>query len=1166
MRGATDIPRSRSRRRAGPWAVLLGFAFAGAAFAVHQSNEDLQATRAHRHLADLPIAALSTESRQVTPALDHRQQADLERQLSEVREFLAEHDPAAAARLLSELRTVFDPPPCAWHLAAAEVALASDDQSRALAELAAATRADPQNPEAWLRLARVQADAGAAETAIAALLTATRLSGPAADQPVVTAAWYELSQLLADEGYVRAAVDAASVFDRRLNETYREHRHAAAVRLVLQYDEYGGVADRLEWLAELDEQADVVALAKEARARWPGGARFVDAEIAGLLGLGDADAAFALGRERLEAASDASTVRRRLLRLTVRAGRMAQQLDAWIDAWLEGSSGIDAQRLAALAAELESVGEGGMAERVLAALCEREPANADFAWRLARARRQSLGLAAALETLSAFVRRNDAITSWDFERFTTWNDQVALAEAWSALIGSTSDQEPDFADSFVRGALAIIVGDEDSAAVFLDRALAERADFLPARSARIVGRLARFDWGAAESAALSALEAAPDHADLWWLLARARDGLDAGAPVIDAYKRACKLSSDNPRYRVALAQHYDRLGRPREAQRYYAEALQLDPGDPAALDGLVAGYLIDGKPALAQVAYDNYIANLDDRAAARRIALRMQVADTPTSAESIAALRGLVADAPDDFAAVEMLARALLARGAFAQVAELVVPRMDESRAAEPLRSINVERLAAQGDFAAALEKLLPLVERYPNRAALVTFQARLLQMEFRVAEARELLVRLLDHQQKQSPDEPSRARVELLRTFDCFGDFDAGLTLIDRWLASNAELAAPLFEWRIRLLMHKGAHDAAADVMRDALGANIDPWVLTRALLGIGAFDAALRELDQIPQGNDPDPRYMQSRAYALIGAGDAQAAYKFVHEWPTDRNQALAIQRRKLLAECQSAAGNYELAQAEYEALLAEGLVQGLERNAIENELLIVLVARGATDAALDLCDEIAAPTDPPEWALRRQRSAYEASGDNRQVERILRALLELIPLDAGLNNDLAYTLADNGRNLDESLRRIRLSVGLHTLFAYDTLVSPAPIDTLGWVYYKRGDFESAARWLGRARDLPDYVVAGAGALRDVELPGPDDPVILDHLGDAYHRLDRYDDAVEAWRQAAKTLEALGARRTWLEQRTLEQARGKVAAAEAGRPIPVALTAEEQSSTRTP
>jgi tetratricopeptide (TPR) repeat protein len=89
-------------------------------------------------------------------------------------------------------------------------------------------------------------------------------------------------------------------------------------------------------------------------------------------------------------------------------------------------------------------------------------------------------------------------------------------------------------------------------------------------------------------------------------------------------------------------------------------------------------------------------------------------------------------------------------------------------------------------------------------------------------------------------------------------------------------------------------------------------------------------------------------------------------------------------------------------------------------------------------------------------------------------MRRALDLDPNHAEALNFLAYYYAEQGENLDEALllahRALALKAEAHIL------------DTLGWVYFVRGDFDNAGKFLAQA----------------VEKAG-DDPIILEHYGDA-------------------------------------------------------------------
>jgi tetratricopeptide (TPR) repeat protein len=103
-----------------------------------------------------------------------------------------------------------------------------------------------------------------------------------------------------------------------------------------------------------------------------------------------------------------------------------------------------------------------------------------------------------------------------------------------------------------------------------------------------------------------------------------------------------------------------------------------------------------------------------------------------------------------------------------------------------------------------------------------------------------------------------------------------------------------------------------------------------------------------------------------------------------------------------------------------------------------------------------------------------------------------LELEPEQPYVMNYLAYSWIEFGENYDEALDMLIRAVELRPEDGYI-------VDSLGWVYYRLGDYENAVVQLERAVELT-----------------PLDPTINDHLGDAYWRVGRYAEARFQWRRA--------------------------------------------------
>lgn len=116
--------------------------------------------------------------------------------------------------------------------------------------------------------------------------------------------------------------------------------------------------------------------------------------------------------------------------------------------------------------------------------------------------------------------------------------------------------------------------------------------------------------------------------------------------------------------------------------------------------------------------------------------------------------------------------------------------------------------------------------------------------------------------------------------------------------------------------------------------------------------------------------------------------------------------------------------------------------------------------------------------------------------EAEEWLEQVLDEYPEDIGAQNDLGYLWADQDKNLDLALTMVQKAVAADPdNFAYR--------DSLGWTYYRLGQFEQAAQELEQA----------SGS----ENP---DSVVLDHLADTYLQLDRKSDALNTWKRALKAM----------------------------------------------
>jgi tetratricopeptide (TPR) repeat protein len=111
---------------------------------------------------------------------------------------------------------------------------------------------------------------------------------------------------------------------------------------------------------------------------------------------------------------------------------------------------------------------------------------------------------------------------------------------------------------------------------------------------------------------------------------------------------------------------------------------------------------------------------------------------------------------------------------------------------------------------------------------------------------------------------------------------------------------------------------------------------------------------------------------------------------------------------------------------------------------------------------------------------------------AEADLKKALQLFPDQPHVLNYLGYSWIDQGTNLDEGMRMIRRAVEQRPDDGYI-------VDSLGWAYYRLGNYDEAVKNLERAVELK-----------------PEDPTINDHLGDAYWKIGRTLEANFQWSHA--------------------------------------------------
>jgi Flp pilus assembly protein TadD len=121
-----------------------------------------------------------------------------------------------------------------------------------------------------------------------------------------------------------------------------------------------------------------------------------------------------------------------------------------------------------------------------------------------------------------------------------------------------------------------------------------------------------------------------------------------------------------------------------------------------------------------------------------------------------------------------------------------------------------------------------------------------------------------------------------------------------------------------------------------------------------------------------------------------------------------------------------------------------------------------------------------------------AQDKLGRLDQVIAAMEKVIALEPKNATALNYLGYTFADRNMRLPEAEKLVRRALEIRPDDGYF-------LDSLAWVHYRSGDYRRAEEELLRAMTFV-----------------PDDPVLLEHLGDVLQAQGRVDEAAALFEKA--------------------------------------------------
>lgn len=354
-----------------------------------------------------------------------------------------------------------------------------------------------------------------------------------------------------------------------------------------------------------------------------------------------------------------------------------------------------------------------------------------------------------------------------------------------------------------------------------------------------------------------------------------------------------------------------------------------------------------------------------------------------------------------------------------------------------------------------------------------------------REAQARELLVKMAAANSTREECLTDVAGFYLSR-----GKLDDAERVLQQGIAGNPN-KFPLRLALSRLYVGSGRVDKGLQLLQECLQLNKDQAhpdiILTKnALAGIylakGDLVGAEKLAEQVlkESGHNLEANLIKGRLHMQKGEG-AKAVTAFrtiVSDKPDQVPGYLLLAEAHLLNKEQNLALE-TLQQAQKLAPASPEVLRGLAR---------CQMLKRDFRAAEGTLREVLAKSPKDDMAISMLSQVYLQNGDHNKARQILEGLLARQPEAWGAVNDLACLLSDYGNGGSDLQKALILAQRVHAR----SPDNPLSQDTLGWIYYRKGDYRKALEYLEKS-------VAKLGSR----------PVVRYHAGMALYRAGRSDQA---------------------------------------------------------
>ncbi len=580
--------------------------------------------------------------------------------------------------------------------------------------------------------------------------------------------------------------------------------------------------------------------------------------------------------------------------------------------------------------------------------------------------------------------------------------------------------------------------------------------------------------------------------------------------AIEEYRLAIAADPSSEYLTAALADLYNRTGRIREAVLDAQETIQRDPNNLQAHKLLGKIYLRSlsdpqsgGSPELLRLAIEQYEATV-----------RIE----PKNPENYLYLGRLYQLNKDLAKAEDMFKQALKvdpgSEEATINLAYLYSDEGDSKRAQEILNSL--PEASRTGKIYAAMGALYEHQKDY--KSAVAAYQRALMLDKGNLEAMHGLAQNLVNDNQmdaalaqykalQDADPQDAQAALEMAKIYRRLGKFDLAMESLKKAEPFAQDSMALEVAYNEALLLEaQGKFDEAITAFQR---------LITRTTSADGKYSAGERSnralfLSRLGnlyrQSGKPQSALETFRKIVDLGGEEAARGYQelidtyrdqkqwqeatrtaqeAVKKLPGDRGLKLTLALQ--LADDGKVDESIQLAKS-----TLKGDASDRETYISLSQILARLKRWKEAEDAVNEADKLAARPEEKEYVQYFRGSLYERQKKYDQAEQAFRQVLQQDPNNSTTLNYLGYMLADHNMRLEEALGMIKRAVEMEPQ-------NGAYLDSLGWVYFKLGNYDQAEDNLRRAAEKT-----------------PNDATIQDHLGELYAKTGKLKLAAMHWERA--------------------------------------------------